>query len=169
MATTLKQLLAACTLLLAAGAFATPASANSSDTPSKTAAHKANTKPKAKAKAKKTEPAEPTVADDPEPDVTGSVSTEYDCEQGNKITIYTSDKDDAHIALRWKKHLHQLDRVGTTTGAQRFENSKTGLIWIGIPAKGILLDSKHNRQLANECKSATQSASAGGSSLEKKS
>jgi hypothetical protein len=31
-----------------------------------------------------------------------------------------------------------------------------GLIWIGIPAKGMLLDSKQNRQLANECKDAEQ-------------
>ena len=42
--------------------------------------------------------------------------------------------------------------MGTTTGAQRFENPKFGLIWIGIPSKGILLDSTLNRQLANECK-----------------
>lgn len=168
MATTLKQLLAACSMLLAACAFAAPASANTSDTPAKPAAKKAKAKPKAKAKAKKAEPAAPSVADDPEPDVTNSVSTDYDCELGNKITIYTSDKDDAHIALRWKKHLHQLDRVGTTTGAQRFESSKSGLVWIGIPSKGILLDSKQNRQLANECKSSAQSASAS-TQLDKKS
>jgi hypothetical protein len=31
-----------------------------------------------------------------------------------------------------------------------------GLIWIGIPAKGMLLDSKQNRQLANECRNAEQ-------------
>ena len=48
--------------------------------------------------------------------------------------------------------------MGTTTGAQRFENPFWGLIWIGIPAKGILLDSRLNRQLANECKTAQQAA-----------
>jgi hypothetical protein len=35
----------------------------------------------------------------------------------------------------------------------RFENTNFRLIWIGIPSKGILLDSRLNRQLANECKS----------------
>ncbi|MCY1251071.1 hypothetical protein D9M72_647880 [compost metagenome] len=29
-------------------------------------------------------------------------------------------------------------------------------MWIGIPAKGMLLDSKQGRQLANECKDAEQ-------------
>lgn len=93
-----------------------------------------------------------------EPDITDTVVTEYACELGNKITIYTNAQDDGHIALRWKKRLHRLNRVGTTTGALRFENPHWGLIWIGIPAKGILLDSKLNRQLANECKNAEQSA-----------
>lgn len=91
-----------------------------------------------------------------EPDITDTVVTEYACELGNKITIYTNAQDDGHIALRWKKRLHRLNRVGTTTGALRFENPHWGLIWIGIPAKGILLDSKLNRQLANECKNAEQ-------------
>ena len=31
-----------------------------------------------------------------------------------------------------------------------------GIVWIGIPAKGILLDSRKGQQLANECKSAEQ-------------
>ena len=93
-----------------------------------------------------------------EPDITDTIVTEYSCELGNKITIYTNEKADGHIALRWKKRLHRLSRVGTTTGAQRFENPHWGLIWIGIPAKGILLDSKLNRQLANECKNAAQAA-----------
>lgn len=91
-----------------------------------------------------------------EPSVTDAAVTEFDCELGNKITIYTNASDDNHIALRWKKRLHRLKRVGTTTGAHRFENKLYGLIWIGIPAKGILLDSKQNRQLANECKSPEQ-------------
>ena len=95
-----------------------------------------------------------------EPDTTGSTTIEFNCELGNKITIYSNADDDRHIALRWKKRLHRLTRVGTSTGANRFENPLFGLIWIGIPAKGMLLDSKQNRQLANECKNAEQARSA---------
>jgi hypothetical protein len=105
---------------------------------------------------KKEEPKQTAVDDEPEPDITDTLVTDYSCELNNKITIYTNDKDTGHIALRWKNRLHRLERVGTTTGALRFENPKFGLIWIGIPSKGILLDSKLNRQLANECKNAEQ-------------
>lgn len=162
MANTLQQLAAACAFALAAAGLCAPASAASSqDHPkaTKVLADQAKAKAKAEGKHKKSkkEAAAPVVADDePEPDVTDNSVAEYSCELNNKITIYTNDKDDAHIALRWKNRLHRLDRVGTTTGAVRFENPKFGLIWIGIPAKGILLDSKLNRQLANECKNAEQ-------------
>jgi len=91
-----------------------------------------------------------------EPNVAEHAVTDYACELGNKITIYKNASDLDNIALRWKNRLHRLTRVATTTGAERFENKQYGLIWIGIPAKGMLLDSKANRQLANECKTAEQ-------------
>lgn len=92
-----------------------------------------------------------------EPAVSGSSATDFHCELGNQVTIFKNVDDDAHIALRWKKRLHRLTRVGTETGALRFENKLYGLVWIGIPAKAMLLDSKQGRQLANECRDAEQS------------
>ncbi|SFG25415.1 hypothetical protein SAMN05518865_11011 [Duganella sp. CF458] len=83
-------------------------------------------------------------------------ATSYACELGNKITIYSNADDSNSIVMRWKNRLHRLTREATSTGAQRFENKIAGLIWIGIPAKGMLLDSKVNRQLANECKTSDQ-------------
>ncbi|MGZ5202194.1 MAG: hypothetical protein ACXWC4_20740 [Telluria sp.] len=156
MATLLKHSLAAClTALAAASLCAVPAhAAPESHHP------KATTVLKHKAKAKKKTEEKADAFDDkndPEPDITDTVVTEYKCELNNKITIYTNEKDTDHIALRWKNRVHRMNRVSTTTGAQRFENPVFGIIWIGIPAKGILLDSRHNHQLANECKDAEQS------------
>jgi hypothetical protein len=96
--------------------------------------------------------------DEAEPDVGGTTVVDYQCELGNKITIFTNNDDNKHIALKWGKRLHRLARVDTTTGASRFENHHYGLIWIGIPAKGMLLDSKSGHQLANDCKNAEQLA-----------
>lgn len=126
--------------------------------PSFAAEPKKPVKAKVKAKAKPAAKAEPeAVADGPDADITDTPTTlEYNCELGAKITIFRNEGDDSHIALRWKKRIHRLERVGTTTGALRFENLSYGLIWIGIPSKGMLLDSKLNRQLANECKNADQ-------------
>jgi membrane-bound inhibitor of C-type lysozyme len=173
MATLLPKLIAACAVALAAAGMCVPAAAAGVTTAAKEKHPKAEKVLKAQAKKKpstKTKAAAAgaavaataAVAANPlevdEPDITDTKVTEYACELNNKLTIYTNDGDDSHIALRWKHRLHRLARVGTTTGALRFENPHWGLIWIGIPSKGILLDSKLNRQLANECKNAEQSA-----------
>jgi hypothetical protein len=98
--------------------------------------------------------------DESEPELGGTKSADFNCELSQKLTIWKNDDDDKHIAIRWNKRIHRLTRVSTTTGANRFENRKMGLVWIGIPAKGILLDSKKGQQLANECKNADQQAAA---------
>jgi hypothetical protein len=133
-----------------------------------TSATAQNTAPAAKASTKK-EPAKKKPApakknaavdeDEKEPDVSAASTTEFNCDLGNKLTIYRHADDDKYIALRWKKRLLRLTRVATTTGANRFENGKNGLVWIDIPTKGMLLDSKKGQQLANECKSPEQATS----------
>jgi membrane-bound inhibitor of C-type lysozyme len=175
MATLLPKLIAACAVALATAGMCVPAAAAGATPAAKEKHPKAEKVLKAQARKKPSKKAKvaagaavagaaaaATVAADPlevnEPDITDTKITEYACELNNKVTIYTNETDDSHIALRWKHRLHRLTRVGTTTGALRFENPHWGLIWIGIPAKGILLDSKLNRQLANECKNAEQSA-----------
>jgi ABC-type phosphate transport system substrate-binding protein len=181
MATSPKKLFAAGTFVLAAlGLCAASASASAaSESHHPRAEDVLKAKKKGASKSKKAKGASAAAAagaagtasafvDEPEPDITDTTVTEYACELGNKITIYTNEGDDGHIALRWKKRLHRLNRVGTTTGALRFENANYGLIWIGIPSKGILLDSKLNRQLANECKNAEQAKPIVASAAEEK-
>ncbi|WP_432379626.1 hypothetical protein [Duganella sp. P38] len=151
----ISKLFMACSLALASLTLAAGAHAEGEvKKPVKKEAVK-KTAAKAKKAAKPAEPKVPNEEED-EPVITDTAATDFDCELGNKITIYQNAGDDSHIALRWKKRLHRLTRVGTTTGALRFENKLYGLIWIGIPAKGMLLDSKQNRQLANECRNAEQ-------------
>jgi hypothetical protein len=161
MSITLKQIAAACAhvsfcALVAVGVCA-PASATTHEShPKATKVLKEKAKSSKHRKAKKEEHKQVVADDEPEPDVTDTTLAEYSCELNNKVAIYRSPMDDSHIALRWQNHLRRMDKVGTTTGAQRYENTKIGLVWIGIPSKGILLDSKQNRQLANECKDADQ-------------
>lgn len=88
-------------------------------------------------------------------DVSGMHATSYTCEQGGKLTMYKN-VEDGQVALEWKARKHRMHRKETTTGAERYENPDSGLVWIGIPAKSILLDSKKGRQLANECRNAEQ-------------
>ena len=53
--------------------------------------------------------------------------------------------------LVWKGNSYMMNPVGTTTGAVRLENKSEGLVWIQIPAKSMLLNSKIGQQLANGC------------------
>ncbi|HVL76706.1 MAG TPA: hypothetical protein VM406_11885, partial [Noviherbaspirillum sp.] len=79
----------------------------------------------------------------------------YDCDLG-RLTIYRKADDNQQIALQWNKRTHQMTRKETSTGAERYESADSGLVWIGIPAKGMLLDSKQGRQVANDCRNETQ-------------
>jgi len=139
-----------------ASAPAASASAAASSASSSTTTPKKTVKKKAPAK----KAATPAVVDEDvaEPSVTGSAVVNYQCEMGAKITVYTNAGDDQHIALKWGKRIHRLTRVTTETGANRFENHHYGLVWLDIPTKGILLDSKTGHQLANDCKSPEQMA-----------
>jgi hypothetical protein len=142
-------------LLLALGmTVGTPAALAQTTPPTQKQAPK-KAPAKKKAAPAKAEPAA-IDEDDKEPDISTSATTEYHCELGNKLTIYRNAEDDKHIAMRWKKQLLRLNRMATTTGANRFENKKHGWVWIDIPAKGMLLDSKKAQQLANECKNPEQ-------------
>lgn len=92
------------------------------------------------------------------PDTSVATVTDYNCDHGQKITLFHNAGEEDSIGMRWQTQLLQMRRVGTTTGADRFENKRYGLIWIGIPAKGMLLDSKKGLQLANECRTPQQQA-----------
>ncbi|MFJ9449586.1 MULTISPECIES: hypothetical protein [unclassified Herbaspirillum] len=157
----MKKYLTALTLASALFAVGMPSAFAETGAPAATATKKKPTKKKEahpKAASVAAKPAEKMALssdaedDENEPEIGGTKSADFNCEMGNKLTIYKNDDDDKHIAIRWNKRINRLTRVTTTTGANRFENRKVGLVWIGIPAKGILLDSKKGQQLANECK-----------------
>jgi hypothetical protein len=157
----MKKYLTALTLISALFTVGMPTAFAETGAPAATAAKKKPAKKKEahpKAAAVAAKPVEKMALssdaddDENEPEIGGTKSADFNCEMGNKLTIYKNDDDDKHIAIRWNKRINRLTRVTTTTGANRFENRKVGLVWIGIPAKGILLDSKKGQQLANECK-----------------
>ena len=96
--------------------------------------------------------------DEVDADVTGSIVTEYGCAEGHNITVFRNPGDPNNVAIRWGNRISRMKRVETESGAERLEHEKRGLVFIGIPAKAMLLDAKRGRQLANECKSPEQVA-----------
>lgn len=171
----MKKMITALLLLGASLGLATTAAQAQTDTETSKAKAKSTSRTSAK-KTKKTTAKKTTAAaaagaaaagagtaaaagnddDDRAPELAGAQTVEYDCALGDKVTLYENAADTKYIGLRWKQTVHRLTRVDTTTGAKRYENRKIGLVWIGIPAKGMLLDSKKGQQLANECRNAEQ-------------
>ncbi len=87
----------------------------------------------------------------PKPTPTASLLTgNFYCELGNRVDLASDSNGD--VKLTWKGRVYSMTAVSTTTGAVRLEDQASGLVWIQIPAKSMLLNSQLGRQLANECR-----------------
>jgi hypothetical protein len=76
----------------------------------------------------------------------------YRCHQGAQIIVKNIAPDFGSIVVQFKGKDHLLFAVDTATGAVRYQDQRSGMTWIKIPSKSMLLDSKLGRQLANDCK-----------------
>jgi hypothetical protein len=60
--------------------------------------------------------------------------------------------NDNVIDIVWRGRSYRMQRVGTTTGVQRFEDPISRLIWISIPSKSMLLDGGKGEPIVSECR-----------------
>ncbi len=82
----------------------------------------------------------------------GAMALEMTCEAGKRMAVFGDHNTDNMIELHRDGDAYQMQRVPTTTGAHRFEHFSSGLVWISIPAKAMLLDRKLGAPVANECR-----------------
>lgn len=75
----------------------------------------------------------------------------YDCELNRKVDVREVSPDMRSAVLHWAKKDYTLRAVKARTGALRYEDETSGLVWIVIAGKSMLLDMRQGRQLANEC------------------
>lgn len=76
----------------------------------------------------------------------------YRCELNRQVTIRSITPDQSLAVLNWNKRDYQMQAVGSRSGALRFEDKSSGLTWITVVGKSMLLDTKNGKQLANECR-----------------
>ena len=74
------------------------------------------------------------------------------CEQAQPVSVGGDVTSDNVIEIIWRGRAYQMQRVGTTTGVQRFEDPVSRLIWISIPSKSMLLDGGKGQPIVSECK-----------------
>jgi hypothetical protein len=83
-------------------------------------------------------------------------SGDYRCERGERLHLQreVADAINHRIQLDWNGGQYPLVRDPSYSGLPRFEDSASGLVWIDLPWKGLLLDGRSQKPLANECRAA---------------
>lgn len=83
-----------------------------------------------------------------------------DCEFKQVISLKALADKPGHFELTHKKAKYLLVPQETTTGAVRLEDTKAGIVWIQIPAKSMMLNTKLGQRVVDNCMGAEQRAEA---------
>jgi len=79
------------------------------------------------------------------------------CDAGQSVNLSPVPGKPGHFTLEHKKAKYTLVPEETTTGAVRLEDKKAGIVWIQIPSKSMLMNSKIGQRVADGCKHPQQS------------
>lgn len=76
----------------------------------------------------------------------------YRCELKREVHITQVSDDGRTAVVRFNKKEYPVKAVEARTGALRYEDAGSGVVWLVIVGKSMLLDTRKGEQLANECK-----------------
>lgn len=81
-----------------------------------------------------------------------------DCEFGEHVSVDAHPTAAGHFKLSYKKAVYTMVPQETTSGAVRLEDKKNGIVWIQIPAKSMLMNSKIGQRMVDSCMASEQRA-----------
>ncbi len=76
----------------------------------------------------------------------------YHCDLNRRVVVKSVSEDRSTAVLSWNQRNYRLKAVGTASGALRYEDNGSGLTWITVVGKSMLLDTRRGKQLANDCR-----------------
>jgi hypothetical protein len=75
------------------------------------------------------------------------------CELGNSVTVTPDPQQASRFIVQMKKNTYYMTPVETSTGAVRLEDAQAGAMWLQLPNKSMLMNSKLGQRMADECQS----------------
>jgi hypothetical protein len=75
----------------------------------------------------------------------------FDCEFDNSLTIVPNPAHPGYLTLTHKGTVANMLPVPTNTGALRLEGKASGLVWLQLPTKSMLMNNKLGQRMADEC------------------
>lgn len=81
-----------------------------------------------------------------------------DCEFNQNVNIDALADHPGYFRVAYGKQQYLMVPEETTTGAVRLVDKKTGVIWLQIPVKSMLIDTKAGHRLVDACLCAEQRA-----------
>jgi hypothetical protein len=78
----------------------------------------------------------------------------FNCEFDNSLTIVPNPAHPGYLTLTHKGTVANMLPVPTNTGALRLEGKASGLVWLQLPTKSMLMNNKLGQRVADECHAA---------------
>ena len=83
---------------------------------------------------------------------------QMECEFGQQVSLEAIADRPAHFRLSFKGNFYTVVPEPTTTGAVRLEDKRAGVVWLQIPAKSMMMNSRIGQRMIDDCKHPTQVA-----------
>jgi len=122
--------------------------------PTKTSKAKAKAKPKTEAVARTPEPVSPSQLEIAARVLTGDAQCEFD----QRVSVQAIADQPGHFKVGFKKATYTMVPQETTTGAVRLEDKQAGVMWLQIPSKSMLMNSKIGQRMVDSCTQVQQRA-----------
>ena len=81
-----------------------------------------------------------------------------DCEFNQHVDVQALSGKPGHFKVAFKNVSYTMVPEETTTGAVRLEDKKAGMVWLQIPSKSMLMNSKVGQRMVDGCMQSEQRA-----------
>ncbi len=85
---------------------------------------------------------------------------EASCEFKHKVSVTPHPEKPGRFRLQFGQTVYNMAPEPTTTGAVRLEDKQAGVVWLQIPAKSMLMNTRIGQRLVDGCQHAEQVAMA---------